>query len=117
MEPTRPLMERILNRKHALSSLTDADFEALLPELATELAANGVLRESYPGAEIQKDWALLLKKDATINATTISATEVDVLWGDASKAARVLGWRPRTSFQQLIADMVQQDTQTVYKII
>jgi len=76
MEPTRPLMERILNRKHALSSLTDADFEALLPELATELAANGVLRESYPGAEIQKDWALLLKKDATINATTISATEV-----------------------------------------
>jgi hypothetical protein len=69
-------MERILNRKHALSSLTDAEFEALLPDLAAELAANGVLRESYPGAEIQKDWALLLKKDATINATTISATEV-----------------------------------------
>ena len=44
-------------------------------------------------------------------------TEVDVLWGDASKAARVLGWRPRTSFQQLIAEMVQQDTQTVYKLI
>jgi GDPmannose 4,6-dehydratase len=44
-------------------------------------------------------------------------TEVDVLWGDASKAARVLGWRPRTSFQQLIAEMVQQDTQTIYKLI
>jgi GDPmannose 4,6-dehydratase len=44
-------------------------------------------------------------------------TEVDVLWGDASKAAQVLGWHPRTSFQQLIADMVAQDTQTVYKII
>jgi GDPmannose 4,6-dehydratase len=44
-------------------------------------------------------------------------TEVDVLWGDASKAERVLGWRPRTSFQQLIADMVQQDTQAVFKII
>jgi hypothetical protein len=76
METMRPLMDRILNRKHALSSLTDAEFEALLPELAAELAANGVLRESYPGAEIQKDWALLLKKDATINAMTISATEV-----------------------------------------
>ena len=36
-------------------------------------------------------------------------TEVDVLWGDASKADRVLGWRPRTSFQQLISEMVQQD--------
>jgi len=40
-----------------------------------------------------------------------------VLWGDASKAARVLGWRPRTSFRQLIAEMVQQDTQTVCTII
>jgi GDPmannose 4,6-dehydratase len=44
-------------------------------------------------------------------------TEVDVLWGDASKAERVLGWRPRTSFKQLIADMVQQDTQSVYKVV
>ena len=44
-------------------------------------------------------------------------TEVDVLWGDASKAERVLGWRARTSFQQLITDMVQHDTQTVYKFI
>jgi GDPmannose 4,6-dehydratase len=44
-------------------------------------------------------------------------TEVDVLWGDASKAAQVLGWRPRTSFHQLIADMVKQDTQTTITII
>lgn len=44
-------------------------------------------------------------------------TEVDVLWGDASKAAQVLGWRPRTSFRQLIADMVQQDTQTLHVVI
>jgi len=44
-------------------------------------------------------------------------TEVDVLWGDASKANRVLGWQPQTTFQQLIAEMVQQDTQIVYKII
>jgi GDPmannose 4,6-dehydratase len=44
-------------------------------------------------------------------------TEVDVLWGDASKAARVLGWRPRTSFHQLIDEMVQCDTQVMFKII
>ena len=44
-------------------------------------------------------------------------TEVDVLWGDASKAAQVLGWRPRTSFKQLIADMVQQDTKTLHVVI
>ena len=44
-------------------------------------------------------------------------TEVDVLWGDASKAERVLGWRPQTSFRQLIGEMVQQDTQVVYSVI
>ena len=76
-----PLMERILNKKHALTNLTDTEFEALLPQLAAELAANGVLRETYTDADIQKDWALLLKKDttsssATANAMTISATEV-----------------------------------------
>jgi len=74
--PHISLMDRILNKKHALSSLTDAKFEALLPQLAAELAAHGVLHETYSDADIQKDWALLLKKDATSNAMTISATEV-----------------------------------------
>ena len=69
-------MERILNKKHALSSLTDAEFEAILPQLAAELVANGVLRETYTDADIQKDWALLQKKDTTMHAMTISATEV-----------------------------------------
>jgi hypothetical protein len=70
------MLKSILNKKHALSSLTDAEFEALLPQLAAELESHGVLRESYTDADIQKDWALLLKKDATQNEMTISATEV-----------------------------------------
>ncbi len=36
-------------------------------------------------------------------------TEVDVLQGDASKAERVLGWMPRTGFNDLIAEMVEAD--------
>jgi 16S rRNA G966 N2-methylase RsmD len=71
-----PFMNRILNRKHALTSLTDAEFEALLPQLAAELETHGVLHETCSADEIQKDWALLLKKDATTNPFTISATEV-----------------------------------------
>jgi len=71
-----PLMDQILNRKHALTNLTDAEFEVMLPQLAAELESHGVLREAYSDSEIQKDWALLLKKDTTINAMTISATEV-----------------------------------------
>ncbi len=70
------MLKSILNKKHALSSLTDAEFEALLPQLAAELESCGVLCETYTDADIQKDWTLLLKKDATQNEMTISATEV-----------------------------------------
>jgi GDPmannose 4,6-dehydratase len=36
-------------------------------------------------------------------------TEVDFLQGDASKARRVLGWAPETSFPQLVRDMMESD--------
>ncbi len=36
-------------------------------------------------------------------------TEVETLMGDASKAARELGWSPRTSFQELVEEMVAAD--------
>jgi GDPmannose 4,6-dehydratase len=40
-------------------------------------------------------------------------TEVDALLGDASKARRNLGWRPETSFSELVADMVKSDLKVV----
>ena len=36
-------------------------------------------------------------------------TEVDRLLGDASKARRVLGWRHRTGFEELVQEMVMED--------
>lgn len=36
-------------------------------------------------------------------------TEVDVLLGDATKAQKTLGWKPKTGFEQLIDMMVQTD--------
>ncbi|HTP63191.1 MAG TPA: GDP-mannose 4,6-dehydratase [Burkholderiales bacterium] len=36
-------------------------------------------------------------------------TEVDSLLGDASKARKLLGWKPRTSFRQLVAEMARED--------
>jgi GDPmannose 4,6-dehydratase len=35
--------------------------------------------------------------------------EIDYLAGDASKARRVLGWEPRTSFPELVRLMVDAD--------
>jgi GDPmannose 4,6-dehydratase len=40
-------------------------------------------------------------------------TEVDDLLGDASKAQRNLGWRPETSFAELVAEMVKSDLKAV----
>jgi len=36
-------------------------------------------------------------------------TEVDLLIGDASKARQKLGWKPKTSFAQLVKEMVAGD--------
>jgi GDPmannose 4,6-dehydratase len=36
-------------------------------------------------------------------------TEVQTLLGDASKAREKLGWQPRTSFAELVCEMVQND--------
>jgi GDPmannose 4,6-dehydratase len=36
-------------------------------------------------------------------------TEVETLLGDASKAKRELGWEPRTSFEELVREMVESD--------
>ncbi len=36
-------------------------------------------------------------------------TEVESLVGDASKARAKLGWRPRTTFRELVAEMIRED--------
>jgi GDPmannose 4,6-dehydratase len=39
-------------------------------------------------------------------------TEVDTLLGDSSMAREKLGWTPRTSFEDLVAEMVREDLKT-----
>jgi GDPmannose 4,6-dehydratase len=40
-------------------------------------------------------------------------TEVDFLLGDPSKAHTVLGWRHKTSFKELVSEMVESDLKTM----
>ncbi|HHL72743.1 MAG TPA: GDP-mannose 4,6-dehydratase [Bacteroidetes bacterium] len=53
------------------------------------------------------DW----RKHVAIDPKYYRPAEVDILLGDASKARRVLGWQPRTSFPELIKIMVDHDLQ------
>ena len=36
-------------------------------------------------------------------------TEVETLLGDAAKARTKLGWTPKTTFTELVAEMVEED--------
>ena len=50
-----------------------------------------------------------------IDAKYFRPTEVDLLIGDASKAARQLGWVPKYDLQALVSDMMQSDLHLVKK--
>jgi len=41
-------------------------------------------------------------------------TEVDLLCGDATKAKEVLGWEPKTSFEDLVKLMVDTDIKELH---
>ncbi len=43
-------------------------------------------------------------------------TEVDFLMGDPSKAQKVLGWRPKSTFSDLVRIMVQADVQALLNL-
>ncbi|MGD9647925.1 MAG: GDP-mannose 4,6-dehydratase [Pirellulales bacterium] len=51
------------------------------------------------------DWQEFVKVDPKF----FRPAEVDILQADASKARRQLGWHPRMTFEQLVAEMVDAD--------
>ena len=54
---------------------------------------------------VNLDWRDYVRIDPAF----VRPAEVDLLLGDASKAKRTLGWQPRTTFEELVALMVEAD--------
>lgn len=59
-------------------------------------------------------WHLDWKEYVGIDPKYYRPSEVDLLLGDPSKAKRVLGWEPKTSFTDLVELMVDADYQGSY---
>jgi GDPmannose 4,6-dehydratase len=74
------------------------------------VVATGIRHSVRDCAELAFDRVGLHAEDhIVIDDSLKRPAEVDTLVGDASKARRVLGWEPKTSFEELIALMVDAD--------
>jgi GDPmannose 4,6-dehydratase len=82
-------------------------------ELGLELKWSGKgLKETAVVAKIPKSLSIGVKKGQTIvrvDPRYFRPAEVETLLGDASKARRKLGWKPRITFNQLVAEMMRED--------
>jgi GDPmannose 4,6-dehydratase len=58
---------------------------------------------------------LNMNEHVRIDARFLRPAEVDALLGDASKAKEKLGWRPKTSLKELVAEMVEADLNRLEK--
>ena len=56
---------------------------------------------------VDMDWKAVVKQDERFTRPS----EVDHLCGNAAKAERVLGWKPKTTFKELVRMMVVSDLQ------
>jgi GDPmannose 4,6-dehydratase len=64
-------------------------------------------------AEVQLDYRDFVRVDEAF----YRPAEVDLLIGDPSKARRVLGWEPKHTFRDLVAEMVQSDLADIQRAI
>ncbi|MEI7997929.1 MAG: GDP-mannose 4,6-dehydratase [Candidatus Omnitrophota bacterium] len=69
------------------------------------------LEEAFGYAKL--DW----RKFVALDKRYLRPTEVDLLLGDSSKAQKVLKWKPKVKFEQLVRMMVDADMEVVKKEI
>ena len=51
-----------------------------------------------------------------INENFYRPAEVDALLGDSSKARKILNWKPKTRFDELVSMMVKSDYDRIKKV-
>lgn len=86
--------------QHTVRDFTERAFKA--NEITLRWEGKGIDEKGYDG----KTGKMLV----SVNPQWFRPTDVDNLWGDPSKAKRVLGWNPqKTSYEQLVEIMAKHD--------
>ena len=91
------------NETHTVREFVEAAFEEV--GIQIEWKGTGVDEKGYDS----KTGRLLVD----INSEFFRPAEVDLLWGDSSKAERELGWKRKVDFKQLVAMMVDADMREI----
>ena len=55
------------------------------------------------------------RKYVSVNKKFIRPSEVDTLLGNPARAKKILKWKPKVNFKQLVKDMVTSDLEFVKK--
>ena len=91
------------NETHTVREFVEAAFEEV--GITIEWKGSGVDEKGYD----KKNGKLLVD----INPDFFRPAEVDLLWGDATKAEKELGWRRKVDFKGLVQMMVNDDMKQI----
>jgi len=68
------------------------------------------IRVTWKGTDVdEKGYDQAGKCIVAVDPRYFRPTEVETLLGDASKAREKLGWVPKTTFKELVTEMVRED--------
>jgi GDPmannose 4,6-dehydratase len=99
--------------QHSVRDFVDAAARELGMSIAWQGAGVdevGILAGADPATTVAKRGSILV----CVDRRYFRPTEVDTLQGDASKAKRLLGWTPRTSFEELVGEMARVDLKSAH---
>jgi GDPmannose 4,6-dehydratase len=84
-------------------------------EEAFKQAGMGLVSNGKTGKDEEFTWKEKKQVVVRIDPNYFRPAEVDSLLGDASKAKKVLGWKPKNTFKELVKEMILYDMQELKK--
>ena len=85
-------------------------------DFINEAAKNLDMKIEWRGKGVEEVGSFNDKDIVIVDKRYFRPTEVETLLGDATKAKEKLNWSPKTSFEELVKEMVEEDLKLVNKL-